>query len=97
MVYASPLIQSSDILQLNLLCATKPFMQQPDNDIPPPIRPEVTGVLRRLKPGQSWLFMNLNPASVQAIVTRVAKEFSGKRKFTTAKQPDGNLRVWRLQ
>jgi hypothetical protein len=72
-------------------------MQKPATDIPPPFRPRVTSVLRELKPGTSWLFAGLNPSSVQAIVTRVSREFHGKREFTTAKQTDGNLRVWRLR
>ena len=71
-------------------------MMKADTDIPPPIRPQVSSVLRTLKPGESWLFKNLNPSSVQAIVTRISKEFDGKRRFTSERQADGNVRVWRL-
>lgn len=69
-------------------------MEQADKNIPPPIRPQICEKLRRLRKGESWLFEN--PPSVQALVTRITKEFDGKRKFTTEKQSDGNVRVWRL-
>lgn len=69
--------------------------QKPDRDIPIPVRPQVTEALRLLKKGESWLFKNLNPQTVYSIVTRFQK--STGRRFTSAKQPDGNIRVWRLE
>lgn len=68
----------------------------PDRDIAPPVRPMISARLRALKRGESWFFEGPSPASIQALITRVKKEYDGAREFTSEWQGKG-LRVWRLK
>lgn len=69
-------------------------MQNPATNIPPPIRPMISASLRKLKRGESLFFEGGNPNSVQAIITRIKREYDDKRQFTSEWQGTG-LRVWR--
>lgn len=69
---------------------------KPDKNIPPPARPMISATLRKLKRGESWFFEGGSPASIQAIITRIKREYGGEREYTSAWQGTG-LRVWRIQ
>ena len=72
------------------------MLTKPDRNIPPPKRPMFTANLRQLKKGESLFFEGANPSSVQAIVTRIKKEYEGDREYTSEWQGTG-IRVWRTQ
>lgn len=72
------------------------MLEPPTTKIPPPVRPQITDNLRRLKRNQSALFAN--PNSVKAALSRLLRaEFLGKRKYTCKTLSDGFIRVWRLK
>jgi hypothetical protein len=72
------------------------MLTKPDRDIPPPRRPLISANLRQLKRGESLFFAGASPSSVQAIITRIKKEFEGAREYTSEWQSTG-IRVWRLK
>lgn len=72
------------------------MQSKPDRDIPPPKRPKIASTLRSLKRGESWLFEGGSPGSVQAVMTRIKREYDGARDYTSEWQGNG-LRVWRTQ
>lgn len=62
-----------------------------------PARPMV-GVaksIRELRESQTLLIRDGSASSVRTILTRLRKEFKGKRDWTS-KKIDGGVRVWRL-
>ena len=72
----------------------------PTNKVAPP-RPKpkpqkfIAESIRALEPEQSILVKDGNNNSIKAIVSRLRKQFKGKRRFASAKETTG-VRVWRL-
>lgn len=68
-----------------------------ESDIPPPVRLNLSDIIRGLEVDQSAYFPPEAASidSVRSIVTKVKGEFEGARAYVTAREADG-VRVWRI-
>lgn len=63
--------------------------------VPPPNRTRYSQLIRAMAARSDIYFPSCSSDSLKTTVSRIRKEYKGKRDYTSAKERDG-VRVWRL-